>query len=118
MQNFTKVLSLVFTLLFLSFAAVQYNDPDVLVWAYAYLLPAYISFSAFRNQFNKGLIWAVLIGAVLGAVTFFPYGHFEGVALKDGMKTMNIEYARESLGLAIIAAVSAIHLAQAYFQSK
>ncbi len=118
MNTASRILSLVFTLLFLSFAVVQYNDPDVLVWVYAYLLPAYISFSAFRNQFNKGLIWAVLIGSVLGALTFFPYGHFEGVALDHGMKTMNIEYARESLGLAIVAIASAIHLAQAYFKSK
>ncbi|MDZ4846058.1 MAG: transmembrane 220 family protein [Chitinophagales bacterium] len=118
MNTVAKILSLVFTLLFISFAAVQYNDPDVLVWVYAYLVPVYISFSAFRNQFNKGLIWSMLIGSVLGAITFFPYGHFEGVALKDGMKTMNIEYARESLGLAVVSIASLIHLAQAYFQSK
>lgn len=113
-----KILPLVFTLLFIAFAAVQYNDPDALVWIYVYLVPAYISFSAFRNQFNKTLIWVALGGAVLGAITFFPFGHWEGVALQDGMKTMHIEYARESLGLAIVALSSAIHLAQSYFQRK
>lgn len=114
MNAVTKILSLVFTLLFLAFAAVQYNDPDALLWVYAYLVPAFISFSAFRNQFNKTLIGVVFIGSVLGAIAFFPFGHWEGVALKDGMKTMNIEYARESLGLAVVALASAIHLAQAY----
>lgn len=118
MNTITKILSLVFTLLFLAFAAVQYNDPDVLVWTFAYLVPAYISFSAVRNQFNKELIWVVLIGAIAGAITYFPYGHYEGVALKDGMKTLYIETARESLGLVIVAAIAAMHLAQAYFQSK
>src|SRR5688572_8914674 len=108
MQTASKILSLVFTLLFLAFAAVQYNDPDVLVWVIAYLVPAYVSFLAFRNRFNKELIWVVLIAAIAGAITFFPYGHFEGVALDHGMKTMNIELARESLGLGVVALVAAI----------
>jgi len=118
MQSFLKFLSLAFTLLFIGFAAVQYNDPDFAVWIYAYLLPAYISFSAFRNQFNKGLIAAVSIAALLGALTYFPYGHFEGVALKDGMKTIEIELARESLGLGIVFIGMLIHLAQSFSQSR
>ena len=114
MGTMTRFLSLAFTLLFLFFAAVQYNDPDWLVWIYAYLLPAYISFSAFRNRFNKGLILAVSIAALFGAITFFPYGHFEGVALKHGMKTIEIELARESLGLGIVFIAMAINMIQAY----
>ena len=112
-----KFLSLAFTLLFLGFATVQHNDPDWLVWTYAYLLPAYISFSAFRGKFNKGLIASVCIAALAGMFTFFPYGHFEGVALKDGMKTIEIELARESLGLGIVFTVMLMHLVQAYKQS-
>lgn len=118
MRTLFKILSLAFTLLFLVFAAVQYNDPDWIVWVYAYLLPAYISFSALRNRFNKGLIAAVCIAALLGAVTFFPYGHFEGVALKQGMKTIEIELARESLGLGIVFVAMIIHLIQAYVRSR
>ena len=116
MNTAAKILSLVFTLMFLGFAAVQINDPDPLVWIWAYLVPAYISLSAFRDKFNKELILVVLIAALAGAITFFPYGHFEGVALKHGMKTLNIELARESLGLGIVALVSAFHLAQAYLR--
>ncbi len=118
MQAFLKILSLAFSLLFLGFAAVQYNDPDWPVWIYAYLLPAYVSFSAFRNQFNKGLIIALSIAALTGAITFFPYGHFDGVALKDGMKTIEIELARESLGLGIVLIAMLIHLAQSYTRSR
>lgn len=112
-----KILPLAFTLLFLSFAAVQYNDPDWPVWIYAYLLPAYISFSAFRGRFNKELIAAAGIAALTGMFTFFPYGHYEGVALKEGMKTLEIELARESLGLGIVFIAMLIHLIQAFRQS-
>lgn len=110
------MLSLVFAITFVGFAAVQYNDEDgmILVWILAYLVPAYVSFSAFRGKFNKELLVVVLLAALAGAINFFPYGHFEGVALKEGMKTPFIESARESLGLAIVAAVASIHLAQAY----
>ena len=114
MRSFFKILSLAFTLLFLGFAAVQYNDPDWAVWMYAYLLAAYISFSAFTNRFNKGLIVAVWIAALLGAVSFFPYGHFEGVELKQGMKTIEIELARESLGLGIVFVAMTMHLLQCF----
>ncbi len=113
MRTIFKFLSLAFALLFIVFAAVQYNDPDWLVWIYAYLLPAYISFSAFRNQFNTGLIASVCLAALFGTITFFPYGHFEGVALKHGMKTIEIELARESLGLAIVFGAMILHLVQA-----
>ncbi|HXH20322.1 MAG TPA: transmembrane 220 family protein [Chitinophagales bacterium] len=118
MRNALNFLSLAFALLFIGFAAVQYNDPDRLVWIYAYLLPAYISFSAFRNRFNKGLIAAVALAAFSGAVTFFPYGHFEGIALKDGMKTIEIELARESLGLGIVFIGMLMHLFQSFSKSR
>ncbi len=116
MQIVLKVVAIVFALLFVVFAGVQYNDPDSLVWIYAYLVPAYISIAAFRNKFNLELIWVVLLAALAGAVTFFPYGHYEGVALKEGMKTMEIETARESLGLAVVCAASVIYLLQAYLK--
>jgi hypothetical protein len=114
MQDLLKYASLIFCLMLLSFAAVQYNDPDWPVWIYAYLVPAYISLCAFRNKFNRELIAVVALAALLGAVTFFPFGHYEGVALKDGMKTMEIELARESLGLAIVFVAMLTHLFQAY----
>lgn len=112
MQTLFKILSLAFALLFIAFAAVQYNDPDWIIWIYAYLLPAYISFSAFRNRFNSGLIIAVCLAALFGSITFFPYGHFEGVALKHGMKTIEIELARESFGLGIVFVAMTVHLIQ------
>lgn len=118
MEKLFKILSLVFTLLFFVFAAFQYNDPDPLVWIYAYLVPAYISFFAWKNQFNKGLILVVCVGALLGAITFFPFGNFQGVALQDGMKTVEIEHARESLGLLTVFVAMLMHLAQANRQSK
>ncbi len=37
--NFTKIIKYFFTLLFLFFAAVQYNDPDPIVWIPTYLIP-------------------------------------------------------------------------------
>ncbi|GIV34491.1 MAG: hypothetical protein KatS3mg031_2026 [Chitinophagales bacterium] len=114
MQSLLKILSLAFGALFVGFATVQYNDPDFPLWIFAYAVPAYVSFAAFREKFNVELIWMILLGSLAGAFTFFPYGHYEGVALKQGMKTMEIETARESFGLAIVAFACVIYLYAAY----
>ena len=103
-----KILSIVFGLLFVLFAALQYNDPDPQVWIPIYGFAAIASFMAFANV---GRPWFYIVAGViylLSAVYWWP-PKFEGFLLDEmGMKTINIELARESGGLAICGAVMLI----------
>ncbi|ARK12622.1 transmembrane 220 family protein [Fibrivirga algicola] len=98
-----KALPLIFAFLFVLFAAVQYNDPDPQVWVPIYGFAAMACIMAFARV---GQVWffggmAVLYG-VAAAYQWPPA--FEGFLLNEvGMKTVNIELARESGGLLICA---------------
>ncbi|ALD21284.1 transmembrane 220 family protein [Hymenobacter sp. DG25A] len=99
-----RVFAFLLVLLFLGFAAVQYNDPDPYLWIPIYLFPAVISAVIFTGRRVPPLLLA------LGAIVFLVFSyfqwpaHWEGVALKNGMKDINIEEGREALGLIICAA--------------
>ena len=99
-----KILGGVFTLFFVFAAVVQFNDPDSWLWVLLYFLAALASVLFALGRLK---MWMVLILApifVALTITHWP-PEFEGVALQDGMKTMNIELARESLGMGICALV-------------
>jgi hypothetical protein len=92
-------------LVFLVFAVVQYNDPDPHIWIPIYLFPAILSVILWRIKDNRPvqLLWVLLAAALLyfaGAIYQWP-AEWEGVALKNGMKTINIEEGREALGLGV-----------------
>ena len=67
-----KNLYLILGLLFVSFAAVQYNDPDPYIWAPYYLLVAGACFLTYTNRYNK-LLTLVLIGiTIIWASSYIP----------------------------------------------
>ncbi|GEO06963.1 hypothetical protein AAE02nite_46270 [Adhaeribacter aerolatus] len=101
-----RVFAIIMALVFVTFAVVQYNDPDPHIWIPIYLLPAILSLVMWRIKNNRPfLLLSILLVAALfyfaGAIYQWP-AHWEGVALKNGMKTINIEEGRESLGLGIV----------------
>lgn len=99
-----KVLGVVFALFFLFAAVVQFNDPDSLLWVLLYALAAAASVVFFLGKLKA--LWAFLLGAIYVVLAIYHWPpEFEGVALQDGMKTMNIELGRESLGMGIAALV-------------
>lgn len=99
-----RIFCLVMTLAFLYAAAVQYNDPDPYYWIPIYLLPALLSMLVFFGRGNSlKPIFLILALLYLGGAYYMWPAHWEGVALQHGMKTMNIEEGRESLGLTIAA---------------
>ncbi|MEZ0607206.1 transmembrane 220 family protein [Fibrella sp. WM1] len=107
-----KYLSLGFALLFIMFAAVQYNDPDPQVWVPIYgfaavaCLLACIGFGG--RHVPTWFYWLMAVVYLGGAISQWPPS-FEGFLLNEvGMKTMNIELARESGGLAICALAMAL----------
>jgi len=60
-----KVFNLIFCILFIFFAALQYNDPDPYVWMPIYLYASVLCWLAFRNKFFPT---AYLVGALIYAV--------------------------------------------------
>jgi hypothetical protein len=98
-----KIIAIFFGVIFLLFAAVQYNDPDPQVWIPIYGFAAIASFMALGNA---GRPWFYIASGVIYlvcAIYWWP-PKFEGFLLDEmGMKTVNIELARESGGLAICA---------------
>ena len=104
----TKVLGGIFTLLFIYAAVVQFNDPDSWLWIGLYILAAIASVLFMLKKLSKVFsLTLALLFAVLAVVHWPP--EFEGVALQDGMKTLNIELARESLGMGIACVVMVIY---------
>nr|WP_293842384.1 transmembrane 220 family protein [uncultured Arsenicibacter sp.] len=100
-----KLTAIFFALIFLLFAAFQYNDPDPEVWIPIYLIGVGACILAY---FKTGPIWLYgVIGLVYAVAAWQQWPPvFEGFLLDSmGMKTINIELARESGGLAICAVV-------------
>jgi hypothetical protein len=96
-----KWISIIFGLLFILFAVFQYNDPDPGVWISIYLFAAFACFMALSPVVKP---WFYLVAAGIFLVAAFLQWPpvFEGFTLDEmGMKTVNIELARESGGLAI-----------------
>lgn len=103
MTLFFKILGLLLGILFLWAAFVQYNDPDAFLWYITYGIGflASILFVVGRLSFR----WALILGALytVGGIFFWPE-RFEGVTIGEG-DIENIERARESLGMLIVALV-------------
>ena len=103
-----KTLSIIFGLLFILFAAVQYNDPDPEVWIPIYGFAAVACFMAYFGLARWWFLVAMAVLYVVAAVYQWP-PVFEGFVFSEvGMRSMNIELAREAGGLAICAVVMAL----------
>lgn len=94
-------------LLMIGFAAVQYNDPDTLVWATIYLIPAAWSLlaafrpSVLRTPAGKALLWACVLAGLAGVVYYWPT--MPGFWHKEVWRVE--ETAREGMGMMIAFAV-------------
>ncbi len=95
-----RFFAIIMALVFLIFAGLQYNDPDPFIWIPIYLYLAVLSVLVMNRKVNSMLLFVSALAFLIGAVYLWP-AHWEGVALKNGMKTVNIEEGRESLGLAM-----------------
>ena len=103
-----KILSLVFGLLFVLFAAFQYNDPDPELWVPIYGFAAVACLMAYAGLARWWFLAAMAVLYVIAAVYQWPPA-FEGFLFSEiGMRSMNIEMAREAGGLGICAAAMLI----------
>ena len=102
-----RYVHIVLGLLMVAFAAVQYNDPDALLWIVIYLVPAAWAFAAafrpaqVRSLAGERLLWlSVAIGV---GTTVFYWPTMPGFWHKDVWWVE--ETAREGMGVMIALAV-------------
>lgn len=112
-----RYLALVFVVIYLFFAYLQFNDPDPIWWVTLYLVPAYVSYNAFKKNYNielliviTGLYAAYSLNSVM-EMTAFEGFFTEGAGFE--MKTLNQELAREASGLGICILTFIIYLVYA-----
>lgn len=123
-----KIFNVFFCLVFILFAALQYNDPDPYLWMPIYLYTAVLCWLASRNRFYPGAYG-------VGIVIYFAYAVYK-IFDKNGLldwiskhgaeniaETMKagkpwIEESREFFGLLILIVVLIINLVYAKRKSR
>lgn len=92
----------------LASVAVQYNDPDGVIWAIIYVYAAIMAVGALRSSYSAPMLFIGAIGYLVAWKTLLP-GDLEG--------WVNSEVARESGGL-FIAGLCMIVLIIQMFMAK
>ncbi len=112
-----KIFNAIFALLFLSFAALQYNDPDPVIWILIYGAMAVVCFMAIRGRYSNpamiGLAAVYIVYALLLSPALLTWLSSDDRSLLfDDLAKMQypyIEETREILGLMICLVVLAIN---------
>ena len=121
---FMKVFNLIFCLLFVISAALQYNDPDPYIWIPIYMYGAVLCWLAFRNKFYPR---AYLIGIIVyvvyaiglffwknGVLDWMTKHNAEDIAATMKAEKPWIEETREFFGLILLIVALMVN----YFYSK
>ncbi|WP_207432280.1 transmembrane 220 family protein [Sabulibacter ruber] len=95
------LLLLVFVLMFVAFAIVQWNDPDPAIWIPIYLVAAVLCYMAYKRRLAQWIYGAAFLAYAIGAVVMWPTV-YQGITFSMD-RSPAIEEARESLGLSICA---------------
>lgn len=111
-----RITALIFAIIFLISAALQYNDPDPFIWIGIYGFAAVLSLLFFRGFRNSILYGVSLMVYLAGAIYLWPEV-YKGVVM-DMSRAPEIELARESLGMAICAFAFLLYLIFSYKASK
>ena len=119
-----KVFNLIFCVLFIVSAGLQYNDPDPYIWIPIYLMGAVICFQAFREKVYP--VFTLLLSALFiiydlylffdkfGVLSWLNEHNAENIAASMKASAPWIEETREFFGLLILIIVLMIN----YFVSK
>jgi phage-related holin len=110
-----KIFNIFFCLVFIVFAALQYNDPDPYVWIPIYMYTSVLCWLAFRSKFYPRAYMFGVVAYALYAVykVFDQNGLIDWIAkhnAEDIAATMKaekpwIEESREFFGLVILIVV-------------
>ena len=119
-----KVFNLIFCVLFIVSAGLQYNDPDPYIWIPIYLMGAVISFQAFSEKVYP--VFTLLLSALFiiydlylffdkfGVLSWLNEHNAENIAASMKASAPWIEETREFFGLLILIIVLMIN----YFMSQ
>ncbi len=105
-----KIVSGIFALLFFTFAAVQYNDPDSFSWIFLYGYVGVMAAMAALGKYNLALLIPVITIFALYFIYLIP-SILDWIASDDSLvggmsdDKMYIERSREAFGLLIGLAV-------------
>lgn len=120
-----KILNIVLAVIFILFAAVQFNDPDPFLWVAIYGLVAAVSAFAAWQKYNRPALIFLMVVCIGGSIYYFPglIELFSDHEIGDLTKTMKaekpfIEKSRESLGLLLSFLVLLYHYFQAARQKR
>ncbi|MDN3665217.1 transmembrane 220 family protein [Algibacter miyuki] len=116
MNLFFKILGIVFGVLFVFGALVQYNDPDPLLWIILYAIAAAASFGYAANKVSKMLLFALGAAFLVGFFITYPET-FEGFEIGKGT-FKNVEEGREAYGLLLISIVLFLFGGFSYLRKK
>lgn len=107
-----KILNIIFCILFVLSAALQYNDPDPYLWIPIYLVPAWFCFQAVKGRYYPAAYAVVSVLLVAYAVFLLVSNNgviswateHEAENIAQSMKATRpwIESTREFFGLLII----------------
>jgi len=116
-----KIFNIIFIIIFIFSAALQYNDPDPYIWVPIYLYGAYLCYQAIYKKYNLILY---IIGLVIyigyAVYLFFDkqgvlswFGEHNAESITQTMKATKpwIEETREFGGLLILIVVLLINMA-------
>lgn len=115
-----KILYIVLTIIFVLFAAVQYNDPDPYIWIPIYGFCALVCGYAAVGKFNKTALLIGLVPITIYMLAYIPdFWDWVKMGMPSIVETMKankpyVELTREFGGLVICVVV----LLLVYFQSK
>ena len=110
-----KIFHLIFCIIFILFAALQYNDPDPYIWMPIYLYAALFCWLAFRGRYFPGYYLAgiavylayaaYLFFAADGVLDWINKHHAANIAGTMKAEKPWIEETREFFGLVILIVV-------------
>ena len=109
-MNITKIFYATWAVLFALFAYWQFNDPDPEVWVSTYVVAIIFCLFGFRGIFPKIPLTVLVVACLVGAVYFWPESVSDWIVQELeqknlSMKTPQMDEARETFGLMIIALV-------------
>lgn len=84
-----KIVNIIFIIIFLLSAALQYNDPDPYIWMPIYLYAAWLCYTSIKGQYKPILYYIGLI-VYLGYALFLFFD-------KDGVLSWSTEHQAENI---------------------
>jgi general stress protein CsbA len=121
--NQMKIFNIIFAVLFVLFAVLQYNDPDPYIWVPIYLYAAVLCLQASRNKFyTRAYVAGIIVYSLYAVYKIFDTNglldwinlhHAENITETMKAEKPWVEESREFFGLLILIAVLSIDLVYA-----